>query len=138
MAAERSFNFRLTAPESVLIDGPISELRLPTPEGEIVVLAHHMPLVTPVSAGVLTVIAGGKADHYAVGGGMLTIVPDQVSVVAETAEHVDSIDEHRAHQALAEAQAALETHREEEEIAATQGLVERNLARVAAVRLRRK
>lgn len=133
--------FRLIAPEAELFDGEVAELRLPTPSGPITVLPGHMPLVTPVAAGVVTLLVkpnDAKPDHFAVGGGMLSVHNNVVELTAETAEHVDSIDEHRAHQALAQAQAELEAHTEEDQLIAARGIVERNLARIAARELRRK
>ncbi|TAK88903.1 ATP synthase F1 subunit epsilon [Patescibacteria group bacterium] len=130
---------RLISPEGVLLDSEVYELVVPTVEGDVSIMPGHTSLVISLRPGVVHVTArkdSDEHDHFAVGGGLLRVDGDTVEVSAETAEHVDSIDEHRAHQALAEAKAALETHKEESDIRATHHLVERNLARLHAVKLR--
>lgn len=131
---------RLTSPEGTLLDQEVYELVVPTVEGDVSVMPGHTQLVIALRPGVVHVTAhknSDEHDHFAVGGGLLRVDNDTVEISAETAEHVDSIDTHRAHQAIAEAQAALETHKEEADIRATHHLVERNMARLHAVELRR-
>lgn len=131
---------RLRSPEGTLLDQEVYELVAPTVDGDVSILPGHTSLVIALRPGVVHVATSknsGHDDHFAVGGGLLRVDGNTVEVSAETAEHVDSIDEHRAHQALAEAKAALETHKEESDIRATHHLVERNMARLRAVELRR-
>lgn len=131
---------RLTSPEGILFDDSVYELVAPTVDGDVSIMPGHTSLVIALKPGVVHIATSktsGHNDHFAVGGGLLRVDGETVEVSAETAEHVDSIDEHRAHQAIAEAKAALETHKEEADIRATHHLVERNMARLRAVELRR-
>lgn len=131
---------RLISPEGVLLDSDVYELVVPTVDGDVSIMPGHTSLVIALRPGVVHVAASkasDKHDHFAVGGGLLRVDNDTAEISAETAEHVDSIDEHRAHQAIAEAKAALETHKEEADIRAAHHLVERNLARLHAIKLRR-
>jgi ATP synthase F1 epsilon subunit len=127
-----------------MFEGEVAEVQLPTPAGPITLLPEHMPLVTAVATGVLSVRHQpgddwAKADHYAVEDGMLTVTPDGGAVlVVESAEHADTIDELEAERAAAEARAALENQIEADQIVVTQRVVQRNMARLAATKLRRR
>lgn len=136
--------FRLVAPTGVVFEGEIAEVQLPTPAGPITLLPEHMPLVTAIATGVLSVRPHPgddwvKADHYAVEEGMLTVDPDDGAIlVVESAEHANTIDELEAERAAAEARAALENQIEADQIVVTQRVVQRNMARLAATQLHRR
>jgi F-type H+-transporting ATPase subunit epsilon len=136
--------FRLVAPTGVVFEGEIAEIQLPTPAGPITLLPEHMPLVSAVATGVLSVRPKPgddwtEADHYAIEDGILTVTPDDGAVlVVESAEHADTIDALEAERAAAEARAALENQIEADQIVVTQRVVQRNMARLSATKLRRR
>jgi len=76
-------------------------------EGDLGVLPQHIPLLTPLRNGVVTV-RNDDAEHvFAVSGGFLEILPDKVTILADAAERAEDIDEARAEEARKRAQELL-------------------------------
>jgi F-type H+-transporting ATPase subunit epsilon len=70
-------------------------------EGRMGILPNHSPLLTTLRVSEIRVKKGEQEEAFAVGGGVLEVRPDCVTVLADVAEHADEID-------LARAQAARE------------------------------
>jgi len=79
-----------------------------TTEGELGILANHVPLLGQLADGgvVRVIMDGGEEITAAVHGGFLSVTSDGVSVLAEVAELADDIDVSRARSALERAQGA--------------------------------
>jgi F-type H+-transporting ATPase subunit epsilon len=65
-------------------------------EGELGILPRHAPLMTALTYGELRVKRGGEEESFAISGGFMEVRPDQVTVLADTAERADEIDLERA------------------------------------------
>jgi F-type H+-transporting ATPase subunit epsilon len=76
-------------------------------DGDLGVLPHHIPLLTPLRTGQVTV-RNGDAEHVLfVAGGFLEVLPDKVTILADAAERAEDIDETRAEEARKRAQELL-------------------------------
>jgi len=76
-------------------------------DGDLGVLPHHIPLLTPLRTGQVTV-RNGDAEHVLfVAGGFLEVLPDKVTILADAAERAEDIDEARAEEARKRAQELL-------------------------------
>jgi len=71
----------------------------PGSEGELGILPNHTPLLTSLKEGVLRVKRGGAEEVFAIGGGVMEVLPTKVIVMADAAERSDEIDVARAEQA---------------------------------------
>jgi F0F1-type ATP synthase epsilon subunit len=69
--AERTFSFRVISPLGTAFQGDARSVTLPTRDGEITVLANHMPLVAVLTDGELRIDTGEKVISVAVAGGFL-------------------------------------------------------------------
>lgn len=76
----------------------------PGVEGDLGVLPQHIPLLTPLRNGVVTVRNDDTEHVLAVSGGFLEILPDKVTILADAAERAEDIDETRAEEARKKAQ----------------------------------
>src|SRR5439155_1032 len=65
----------------------------PGSEGELGILPRHIPLLTPLAPGSVKVRNEGEEQFFFVSGGFLEVRPDQVTVLADSAERADDIDE---------------------------------------------
>ena len=83
------------------------EVVVPGIKGELGLLAGHVPLITALRPGVLTVISGSKKAFYAVSSGFAEVDGDQVSVLTSACEIASEIDVERARRAKADAEAKL-------------------------------
>jgi F-type H+-transporting ATPase subunit epsilon len=71
------------SPEAAVFDGPADAVVVPAHDGEVGILPHHAPFMTLLGEGTLVVRQDGGARRFAVRGGFLQVVDDQVRVVAE-------------------------------------------------------
>lgn len=125
----------ITTPEKVVYQDMVDSVTLPTIDGEITVLPNHIPLVSVLKAGELVFRKGGEVFPYAIGGGFVEVDGKKLNVLADTAEHVEEIDEQKADEARQRAQALKDEKRSDsEEYALVAGKLERDLARLRVVR----
>lgn len=125
----------ITTPERIVFQDVVDSVTLPTIDGEITVLPHHIPLVSVLKAGELVFRKGNETHPYAIGGGFVEVDGVKLNILADTAEHVEEIDEQMAEEARQRAQALKEEKRfDQEEYASVAAKLERDLARLKVVR----
>ncbi len=73
------------SPEAILFEGEVDSVVAPAFDGEVGILQHHAPMVTLLGTGELRLKGGGSDRRFAVEGGFLQVVDDQVRVVTEKA-----------------------------------------------------
>ncbi len=83
-----TFHVRLVTPERIVSEYEAESLSVPTPDGEITILPHHVPLATLLAGGIMRIKHAGATEELAVAGGFLEISPEthEVSVLADFAE----------------------------------------------------
>lgn len=133
-----TLHLRLVSPDRPLFEGEVRQVTLPAADGELTVLPHHEPLVTPIGAGELRVVGeDGAATPWVVSGGVAEVSADGLVVMVETGEAVDELGaEAELEEARRRAQEALASasRLDEEEVATVAAALERELARLRAIR----
>lgn len=128
-----STRFQAVTPEGVVASSEADSVTIPTTDGEITVLRNHIPLVSVLRPGVITVIKEGSEDqHFSVSGGFAQIQADSVQILADTAERAEHIDSDRAETARKRAEEAMSGTLADEEMAEVSASLQRNLARLRA------
>ena len=69
--ADSLFTLRVLSPLGTVFEGKARSATLPTADGEIMILAHHMPLVCVLVDGEMRVDTGQKVVSIAIAGGFL-------------------------------------------------------------------
>src|SRR5437762_7667745 len=87
-----TFHFDLVSPEKLLFSGEVEQVDVPGSEGDFGVLAGHAPLVTILRPGIMTVFAGGEKQQIVVLGGFAETGPTGLTVLADMAVSIDSLD----------------------------------------------
>lgn len=129
---------KIITPEREVFSDEIDQVTLPTMDGEITVLPHHIPLVGILKPGEILIKKKGDSIPLAVSGGMLQVRPDMVVILADTAERVEEIIEERAEEARHRAEKLLEEKKfDRTEYAAIAAKLEKELARLKVVRKHR-
>jgi F-type H+-transporting ATPase subunit epsilon len=124
--------FELTTPERIVEKKEVDGVTLPTQEGEITVLPGHVPLVSNLKPGVVTLHEGKEQEYLAVSGGFIEVQPGgRLIVLADTAERAEELDMEKIEAAREQARKALEEKRDMDDVAATAMLasLEREIAR---------
>lgn len=113
--------------EEHIFSGEAELVSLPGTSGELGIMPGHLPLITLIRPGFVRVHVPGEQEpeQIFVAGGVLEVQPEQVTVLSDTTVRSKDLDEARAKEALAAAEAArasatgsIEIARIEAEIAA--------------------
>jgi len=99
----------IVTPERQLLRSRVAEVQIPGADGYLGVLPGHAPLMTEMGIGGLSYPGGpGKESvRLALIRGFAEVLPDRVTVLAETAERAEEIDIARAEAARARAEKRL-------------------------------
>ena len=92
----------LLTPEREVHEGECEFVVIPAQGGEMGVLPKHAPIVAALGIGELRVKEGGVLKRYGVYGGIVQVLDDRVTVLAQAAEAADEIDAAEAKRELDE------------------------------------
>ena len=102
--------------ERVVFKGDVDMVVAPGIDGQLGILPHHAPLMTALTIGELVLHKAGQEDMImAVGGGFMEVGPKHVTVLADSAERAEEIDEARAEAARRRAETTMAQARAEQE-----------------------
>jgi len=125
--------------ERLVYEDDVDSVLAPAVMGEIQILPDHAPLITALEPGELVVEKRGETEYFAIGGGYLEVLTNKVTVMADTAEYSDEIDETRAQEARERAEQFLLEHPPTvEDYAAIEGALRRSLVRLRVARRKRR
>src|SRR5271156_5529614 len=104
-----SIELIVVTPEKQLLRETVVEVTIPGLDGELGVLPGHAPLITELGIGELRykTSASSQPVSLAVLRGFAEVLPDRVTILAETAERAEEIDVARAEAAKARAEQRL-------------------------------
>ena len=84
---------RLVTPDRELVDAAADSVELPGRTGYLEVLYGAAPLLTELGTGLMTIHGGGDGnDRFYVAWGFAEVLPNRVTVLAESAEKPETID----------------------------------------------
>lgn len=89
----------IITPEKIIYKDEVSEVIVPTVNGEIAILPNHVNLLTQVNSGELIVKKGSAQQYLAITGGFLEISNNQISILADYAIKAQDIEVAKAQEA---------------------------------------
>src|SRR5580692_5109472 len=94
---------RLVTPDRVLLDATAESVELPSMSGYMEALYGHAPLLSELGAGEVRLHGGTSGDQiFFVAWGFVEVLPERVTILAETALHPNEIDRAEAEKELQE------------------------------------
>ncbi len=123
--------------ERLVYSGEVEVLVAPGIEGELGILPHHAPLLTMLQPGEIRIVVDGQEEYMVISGGFLEVLANTVTILADTAERADEIDEERAQQAVQRAQERLTGQLAADDLERALASIRRAQARVHVARRRR-
>ena len=94
---------RLVTPDRVLLDATAEAVELPSMSGYLEALYGAAPLLAELGAGEVRLHGGSSGDQkFFVAWGFVEVLPDRVTILAETALHPNEIDVSEAQKELQE------------------------------------
>ena len=134
MADMKTFRLLVNTPDRVFYNDDVTMVELSTTEGEIGVYAEHIPLTSVLVPCVMNIHVDGDVKKAAVHGGIVEILQDKVTVLAEIAEWPEEIDVNRANEARTRAERRLSSSDPQIDVVRAEAALKRSLARLGAVR----
>ena len=104
-----TFELEIVTPERLVVRDRVEEMQLPGRDGYLGILPGHAPLITELGIGQISYRENGRSRYLAVAWGFAEVLPDRVSVLAETAERAEEIDVRRAEEAMKRAEQRLKS-----------------------------
>ncbi|GAB4111459.1 MAG: F0F1 ATP synthase subunit epsilon [Roseiflexaceae bacterium] len=102
--------------ERVVLSDEVDQINAPTKDGRVGILPRHMPLLTILEAGELDIIKNGEVTPFAVSGGFMEVLPTRVTILADSADRADEIDEARAEEARRRAEELMRDQQSERDM----------------------
>ena len=104
---DQTFLLRVVTPDRQVVREDVEEIQIPGKEGYLGVLPGHAPLISELKVGEISYRRGREAHYLAVSWGFVEVLPEQVTILAETAERPEEIDVARAQSARERAERRL-------------------------------
>jgi F-type H+-transporting ATPase subunit epsilon len=102
-----TFQLEIVTPEKKVVETAAEEIQIPGKNGYLGILAGHAPLITELSVGEISYRENGTEQKLAIAWGFAEVLPNKVTILAETAEHPSEIDVERAREAKQRAEQRL-------------------------------
>lgn len=102
-----TIQLEVVTPERLVVQEAVDDITMPGKGGYLGILPGHAPLITELAVGEITYHSGGQTKRLAVAWGFAEVLPEKVTILAETAEKSEEIDVARAQTAKQNAETEL-------------------------------
>jgi F-type H+-transporting ATPase subunit epsilon len=128
----KTINVSVVTPDGPVYDSDVEMISTRAKTGELGILPGHIPMVAPLEIGAIRLKKDGKTEFIAISGGFLEVRPNQVTVLAQSAEKASDIDIERAVRAKERAEQRMkEQHLEHIEFRRAELALQRAINRLA-------
>jgi F-type H+-transporting ATPase subunit epsilon len=132
-----TIKLEIVTPEAKTYSEDVDMVTLDGGDGQMGILPQHMPLMTQLVAGEITVRKNGENIHLAVGDGFVQVTGERVAILTDMAILAENIDEAKAEEARQRAEARLAEKITEEEAASAGAALAHSLAQLKVKRRHR-
>ena len=132
-----TFWLKIVASDHVFFNGSCEALVFPAHDGEVGILPHREAMILAIQEGELrfrTPESNGQWRKAVVGLGIVQVANNRVTVIVDTAERPEDIDEVRARQALERAEEQMRQKQSLREFKMSQASMVRAIARLKGKR----
>jgi len=103
-----TFQLEIVTPEKKVVEAKAAEeVQIPGRNGYLGIMPGHAPLITELAVGEISYREDATEQRLAVAWGFAEVLPDKVTILAETAERPSEIDVERARKAKERAEQRL-------------------------------
>ena len=129
-----TLKLEIVTPDAKVYSEDVDMVTLPGSEGELGVYPMHVPLMTQLVPGEVSVRKGGQDYFLAVGEGFVEITGERVAVMTDMAIKAENIDEAKAEEARRRAEARMAEKLDEEDTAMVSAALAHSLAQLKVKR----
>jgi F-type H+-transporting ATPase subunit epsilon len=87
-----TFTFELVTPERLLMSAAAEQVVVPGAEGDFAVLAGHAPVISTLKPGIIEITLADGKQRVFVKKGIAEADPERLTILAQTAVSVESLD----------------------------------------------
>src|SRR4030042_5547807 len=129
----------IITPEKLVFEGDeIDSASFPTPDGEITILPHHIPLVTKIATGEIVIRKKGNEYSLVATDGFLKLTSDGViTVLADYAVRSEDIELAKVEEAKKKAEAAMKEKISQKDFAIAEAELRKTLLELKIAQKRR-
>jgi F-type H+-transporting ATPase subunit epsilon len=121
------FKLDIISPTRQAYSDTVNAVYVPTKNGTIGILPHHIPLFTTLSEGEIKIEIGNKQSYLAIGGGFMEVTEHGVTILVSRAVHADEINEAEIKKATDSAKEVLKNKGKGTERADAQAILRRSV-----------
>ena len=99
-----TLELEIVTPDRLVVKVQVEEVQVPAKRGYIGVLPGHAPLITELAVGEVSYRTGATTERVSLAWGFAEVLPNKVTILAETAERSEDIDVERAEAARTRAE----------------------------------
>jgi len=129
-----TIKLKIVTPDKIIYENDsVSQITIPTSTGEITVLPNHIPLISIIQPGELTIVQSDGTKHIAIIGGFIEMRDqNELYILADNAELAEEIDVDRAEQARKKAIEQMEQIKNKDDVdyARLQAVIDREMNRL--------
>ena len=101
-----TYHLDVVSAEQQMFSGLVEKIQVTGSEGELGIYPGHAPLLTAIKPGMIRIVKQhGHEEFIYLSGGILEVQPGSVTVLADTADSSEDLDEAKAKKALEDAKA---------------------------------
>jgi F-type H+-transporting ATPase subunit epsilon len=127
-----SFQLEIVTPEKLVVKDQAEEMQIPGKNGYLGILPGHAPLITELAVGQISYRNGSETHYLCVAWGFAEVLPDKVTILAETAERGEDVDCQRAQKAKERAEQRLASNDPQVDVPRAQNALARANTRLEA------
>ena len=125
-----TFQLEIVTPEKLVVKDRAEEMQIPGKNGYLGILPGHAPLISELAVGQISYRNGSETHYLSVAWGFAEVLPDKVTILAETAERAEDVDCDRAGKAKERAEKRLSSADPEVDVPRAQDALSRAVTRL--------
>lgn len=130
-------HLEIVTAERLVLSDDVDQVNAPTKDGRVGILPRHMPLITVLTEGELSIIKNGVRTEFAVFGGFMEVLPDRVTILADSCDRSDEIDIDRAEEARRRAEERIAQRKSDQDMIQAEAELRRALMQIRIAQTKR-
>ena len=130
-------HLEIVTAERIVLSDDVDQVNAPTKDGRVGILPRHMPLITSLTEGELSIIKNGVRTEFAVFGGFMIVLPDRVTILADSCDRSDEIDLDRAEEARQRAEERIAQRKSDQDMIQAEAELRRAMMQIRIAQTKR-
>jgi F-type H+-transporting ATPase subunit epsilon len=126
-----TIRLEIVTPDKKVLSDDVEYVGIPGLMGQFGALRNHIPFLSALAIGSLYYRIGGKNYFVFVSGGFAEVAPDNVTILAESAEKAEEIDVSRAKKSKERAEQRIQEQKEKFDTARAEAALKRAIQRIS-------